>query len=240
MPLASFSGEASEPFSTTAVEGTFNAPGIWPERTPARGSGARPTKRSAGRASTTCADLLSSADRTASREATMSAGLRDFEPAWRTLGSPDFDRPLFCLPLRKSAVEDEHVLGAEQAKSPPHPRRGKQARTVIDDDGIAIGDAERAHLARELLVVRQHMRQRVGMVGNRIDVEAHRARECGRRDIRPRHRVSSPADRTSHPRPQSSGVPRRSASQAVVTSQREVGLSFGMTVLTIGRNGPRP
>ena len=45
------SGEISRPFSISPVTGTLSAPGIWPERTPGRGSGASPRKRSAGRAS---------------------------------------------------------------------------------------------------------------------------------------------------------------------------------------------
>src|SRR5581483_9564953 len=62
-------------------------------------------------------------------------------------------RAAFGLPGRKATVEDEHVLGAEHAERPPHARRGKCARAVeavIDDDGIAIADAERADCLRKL------------------------------------------------------------------------------------------
>ena len=38
--------------SISSVTGTFSAPGIWPERRPARGSATVPSKRPCGRAST--------------------------------------------------------------------------------------------------------------------------------------------------------------------------------------------
>ena len=97
------------------------------------------------------------------------------EPAWCPLDRAGFNRSPFCLPFRKSSIEDEDVLDAEQAKRPPYPRRRKHACAVIHDDGVAIGDSERPDLARELLGVRQHMGQGVGMIGNRVDVEAYRA-----------------------------------------------------------------
>ena len=67
---AIFAGEASRPFSISSVNGTLNAPGIWPGRTPGRGSAASPRKRSAGRASTTCAVLSDSTPATSCMPAT--------------------------------------------------------------------------------------------------------------------------------------------------------------------------
>ena len=53
--LREASGDLSRPCSTIASNGRFSAPGMWPERTPGRGSAPRRRKRPAGRASTTCA-----------------------------------------------------------------------------------------------------------------------------------------------------------------------------------------
>ncbi len=60
----------SWPSFTTSDTGRLRAPGIWPGRTPARGSGASPRKRSAARASSTCALPSASRFATSSMEAT--------------------------------------------------------------------------------------------------------------------------------------------------------------------------
>ena len=65
--------------------------------------------------------------------------------------------------------------GTEQAKCPPYPRCREHAGAVINDDGVGIGNTKRAGIAGKLLGARQHMRQRIGVVGNGVDVEAHRA-----------------------------------------------------------------
>jgi hypothetical protein len=80
------------------------------------------------------------------------------EGARRALNGASFELSSFGFPFRQTAVEDEHVLGPEEAKRPPHPWRGKQAGTVVDDDGVRVGDAEGADVAGKLAGVRQHMR----------------------------------------------------------------------------------
>ena len=68
------------------------------------------------------------------------------------------------------------LLGAERAERPPHPRRAIEAEAVIEHDRHAVADAERADLVGELLGRRQHVGQGIGLVRDRVDVEALRAR----------------------------------------------------------------
>jgi hypothetical protein len=50
-------------------------------------------------------------------------------------------------------------LGAENPKRPPHPGRGEQRTIVINDNGVAIANAERADRIAKLCRARQHVRQ---------------------------------------------------------------------------------
>ena len=68
-------------------------------------------------------------------------------PAWL---SPAFQRTVFGLPFRQSAVEDVDILGAENAERPPHPRRRVETEAVVDHDGVAVADAERARRPRRI------------------------------------------------------------------------------------------
>ena len=86
------------------------------------------------------------------------------------------DRAAFGEPFLQAAIEHAHVGVAERQEHPPRPRRGDPAAGIIDHDGIVVADAERADVAAELLGVGKHVRQRVGMIGHRIDIEEHRAR----------------------------------------------------------------
>src|SRR6202521_6327850 len=86
-----------------------------------------------------------------------------------------FDRPAFGEPFRQAAVEDEHVLGAEHAKRPPHPRGREQADAVVDDDRRSIADAERAGRRRERLRARQHVRPDGTVVGDLLYGEEYLA-----------------------------------------------------------------
>src|SRR5262249_35993595 len=68
------------------------------------------------------------------------------EGARGALDRTGFERPPFGFPFRQTAVENEDVLRAEQAKRPPHPRRGIQTGAVVDDDCVGVGDAKRPHV----------------------------------------------------------------------------------------------
>ena len=68
------------------------------------------------------------------------------------------DRPALALPFREAAVEDPDLADAEGAQGPPDPRRGEQAVRVVDDEMHAVAEAERRHLHRETVRVRQHVR----------------------------------------------------------------------------------
>jgi hypothetical protein len=85
---AILSGEANRPFSTISVEGTLWAPGMWPERRPARGSGSLPAKRPAERASTTWAVSLLSAICTSPTIATAFVSILALNVRLRRLTSP--------------------------------------------------------------------------------------------------------------------------------------------------------
>src|SRR5262245_8437302 len=74
-----------------------------------------------------------------------------------------FERSSFGFPSRQAAVENEYILRAEQAKRPPHPRRGIQASAVVDDDGVGVGDAKRPDVTGKLGGVRQHLMQLTGL-----------------------------------------------------------------------------
>ena len=80
------------------------------------------------------------------------------------------------LPGWQAAVEHVDLSGAEDAEGPPHARRRIKAGGVIDDDGVGVGDAERAHRRAELIRPGQHVRQIGGGVGDGVEVEEHRAR----------------------------------------------------------------
>src|SRR5208282_4795170 len=68
-------------------------------------------------------------------------------------------------------------LCAKQPKRPPDTRGRIETDAVIDDDGIAVADAERTGYLAELLWAGQHVRQVGRMIGDRFDVEEYRARD---------------------------------------------------------------
>ncbi len=79
------------------------------------------------------------------------------------------------LPLLEAAVENAHVLVPHDAEHPPHARRRVEALAVVDDDAHAVADAHLLHPRREHHGRRQHVRQRVRLVRDRVDVEEQRA-----------------------------------------------------------------
>jgi hypothetical protein len=79
------------------------------------------------------------------------------------------------------------------AQHEPAARGGAQRRIVIDDDAVVAADAERHHRPSELRRRGQHVRRRVGMVGQRVDIEEDRAR-----NVRGAIFVSAAASRGRH------------------------------------------
>ncbi|HMH76101.1 MAG TPA: hypothetical protein VK547_05715, partial [Candidatus Udaeobacter sp.] len=64
---------------------------------------------------------------------------------------------------------------AEDAERPPHPRGRDQPAAAIGHHAVAGPDAERTHRASEIPRVRQHVRQRVRVIRDGLDVEEDRA-----------------------------------------------------------------
>ena len=65
---------------------------------------------------------------------------------------------------------------AERQEHPPCPGGCDPAAGIVGDHGIARGNPERRDVARELLGIRIHMRPRIIVVGDRVDIEKHGAR----------------------------------------------------------------
>src|SRR5262249_17911374 len=86
-------------------------------------------------------------------------------------------RPPFRCPLREAAIENEHVLRTEEPERPPHPWRGKQPGAVVNNDRVALRDADLSDRLGKLLGRWEHMRQGDRLVGDLVDVKAHRARD---------------------------------------------------------------
>ncbi len=80
-------------------------------------------------------------------------------------------------PFLQAAVEHPDIAMAERQEHPPRPRRGDPAAGIIGDDGVGIGNAEGCNIARELIGARKHMRSRIPVIGDGVDVEEHRARQ---------------------------------------------------------------
>ena len=68
---------------------------------------------------------------------------------------------------------------AESAECPPDPRRGERSGLVVGNHQIALADAECAHRIGEHGCRRQHVRQRVRLVADAVDVEEPGAGDVG-------------------------------------------------------------
>ena len=70
-----------------------------------------------------------------------------------------------------------NTCSAPKTRNVHHTRaRAIEPDAVIEHDRHAVADAERADLGGELLGRRQHVGQGIGLVRDRVDVEALRAR----------------------------------------------------------------
>ncbi len=84
-------------------------------------------------------------------------------------------RPPGRLPAVETAVEQIDLEHAHDAEHPPHTRRGKDARAVIDHDRVVRRNAHRADMAGEGFRIRQRVRQAELGIDHRILVEEDRA-----------------------------------------------------------------
>ena len=97
---------------------------------------------------------------------------------------------------------------AEHPEHPPDPRGAHHAVRVIDDDAVAVAEAELAHARGELLRARQHVGEVRRRVGDFVDVEEHRAGNVSALHTRAAHCDFAPADTRCRRR---CGYPARSA-----------------------------
>ena len=85
------------------------------------------------------------------------------------------ERAAFRQPFGQPAVEHRDIAHAKRPECPPHARGRKQAEGIIDHDLHAVANAEFSHGAGKGHRIGQHMRQVGAFVGDRVDVEKHRA-----------------------------------------------------------------
>ena len=95
------------------------------------------------------------------------------EVATRRARLSRLDGPALLPPAREAAVEDGHPVVAEDAEGPPHSRRGRQVLPGVDDDPVAVPDAESADRLAE---------------GRRVRAACGAAPAAGRRSRRCRSR----------------------------------------------------
>ena len=150
---------------------------MWPAATPGRGSGiAAVEAAAAARVEDRAADAAdqhrlgddSSPRSTASKRASARVRLALL------------DRAALGAPFGEAAVEDRDAVGAVMAQHEPAARRAAQRAVVIDDDAVVAADPERHHRRAERRRAGQHVRRGIGVVGQRLDVEAARAGDVGR------------------------------------------------------------
>ncbi len=79
-------------------------------------------------------------------------------------------------PGTESAIEKVDILRSEGSEGPPRSRSGKDAFLLVDDDIHLIADTKVRHVAGKDIGWRQHVRQRIGAVGERFDIKEDRAR----------------------------------------------------------------
>ena len=104
----------------------------------------------------------------------------DMEDARGDAGRFSRQRPSLLLPAVEPAIEDIDLENAHGPEHPPHARRRKESRTIIDDDRVVCGNPHRSGIAREQFRPRQGVRQvRVG-IDDVVLVEEDCARNMSR------------------------------------------------------------
>ncbi len=162
-------------------------PGMWPPRSPARGSGSAPVNRPGERRSTTCSDPR--------RERVAYRGeiphLRPVEPGMespaRQRRPAALERAALAAPLEDASVQHGHALVPEDAEHPPHSSGAQvQAGAVVDDEIIGVVETECRHLFGEVVRGGKHVRQRRRPVACGIEIEKECARDVADRVLRGR------------------------------------------------------
>ena len=147
------------PSSTNSRHGKLRAPGMWPARSPARGSGTAPAKRVAGRASTTwvAPDALAAstvAASTVGNESKVAEKARRLPSARAALG-----RMIARQPRLEAAFEEVDARRSVVLQHPPCTGATDEIRRIVDDQRHRFVEAERAGHPPERLGIRQHVRQ---------------------------------------------------------------------------------
>ena len=113
---------------TAGYRARCGLPGMWPERMPGRGSAARPSKRSAARASITCSAWLATLATICCMLRTRLASKLALKVAGFGLDLAALDRAALGLPLLQAAIEHAHIAVAVGQEHPPRPRARRPSR----------------------------------------------------------------------------------------------------------------
>ena len=92
------------------------------------------------------------------------------------LGHALLQRQFVTSPALQPTGQNGHLLHAKGAQHPPGARRGKQIAFVINHQVLIAADAQLAHGDGKCLGARHHMRQRAGVIGQRLNIEKQRVR----------------------------------------------------------------
>ena len=182
--------------STTSANGRLRLPGMWPLFRPGRGSGASPRKRSAGRASTTCAEPLQR------RAHLFERGDEAFVEAWgegarlRTRLAM-FERPAF---VRSTSAARPRECGPPRRRKRARSTRRAPQRTAPTRHRRRSACRRRARARSSPSPSASGFGSMCGRPGRgRRSCRCRRTprRECGRAGIRPRRAVRRWADARS-------------------------------------------
>src|SRR5260221_9469314 len=82
-------------------------------------------------------------------------------------------RPPLALPLWQSVIKNKRVVMSRCTQHPPSARCRIDSGAVIHNDGVSVAKSELSHPARELRRRSEHVRQRVVVVGEIVNIEKH-------------------------------------------------------------------
>src|SRR4029453_7041206 len=80
----------------------------------------------------------------------------------------------------------EDLVVSEHTKGPPDTRGARHAPRVVDDYAVTAADPQSSDARGEVRGARQHVRQGRPVVGDRVDVEEHRAQDVRLSELGPR------------------------------------------------------
>src|SRR4029077_15565967 len=98
------------------------------------------------------------------------------ERIFRTFDRTGLGWSAFRFPGGQAAIEDIDLARTEYPERPPDARSRVETAAIVDDDRIFLRNSEIAGGRAELVGSRQHVGQLGRMIGDRVDVEEHRAR----------------------------------------------------------------